>query len=277
MRLSFTKMHGLGNDFVLVDGYRSRLPLEPGIIARLGDRRTGVGFDQLLEVVPDASVESGLGARIYNTDGSAAEHCGNGMRCFARFLASIGLMPETEITVGVAGARVSLELLAGTGVRVGMGVPDFEPAAIPLAAPARANRYEWQLDGLQSVEFAAVSIGNPHAVIDVESVDTADVAAIGPAVQQSGAFPAGVNVGFRQLLSDEAMRLRVFERGVGETMACGSGACAAAVTAMATGALKPSVAVELPGGSLRVDWQGEGEPVWLTGPTAEVFKGELEL
>jgi diaminopimelate epimerase len=276
MRLSFSKMHGLGNDFVLLDGIRTPVELEESVVARLGDRRLGVGFDQLLQAVKDPRAASGIGVRIYNTDGSKAEHCGNGMRCFARFLAAKGLVADDSFTVQGAGGVIGLELLAGSDVRVQMGVPSFQPANIPLLYPHEADSYVLEVAG-HSVTMGAVAIGNPHAVIDVPSVVHAPVGSLGPQTQASGHFPQGVNVGFREVVCGSHIRLRVFERGAGETLACGSGACAAVVTGIVQGRLENDVLVDLPGGTLSVRWEGPDEQVWLVGPTAWAFEGEVDV
>jgi len=277
MRLNFSKMHGLGNDFVMVDGIRQKALLTAEIVSQIGDRRLGVGFDQLLEVVASDGCESGIGVRIFNTDGSEAEHCGNGMRCFARFLSDRSLLPgPNPFFVATRSGPVSLELLEGSLVKVGMGTPEFSPASIPARLGTECAEYTVTV-AAQEVTMAAVAIGNPHAVVAVDDVDGAPLEALGPAIQASGWFPRGVNVGFRQIVSRDAIRLRVFERGVGETLACGSGACAAVAAGIRQGLLDHTVRVTLPGGDLTVSWPIESQTIWLTGPTAQVFDGEIEL
>ncbi len=277
MRLNFSKMHGLGNDFVMVDGIRQPALLNADIVCRIGDRRLGVGFDQLLEVVASNECESGIGVRIFNTDGTEAEHCGNGMRCFARFLSECSLLPgPNPFLVATSAGPVSLELLEGSLVKVGMGIPDFRPASIPAFFDVERPQYRVYLTG-HAVDMAAVAIGNPHAVVPVEDTELAPVEALGTAIQASCWFPRGVNVGFRQIVSRDRIKLRVFERGVGETLACGSGACAAVATAIHQGLLNETVGVDLPGGALTVSWSGAGQTIWLTGPTARVFDGEIEI
>ena len=281
MRLSFSKMHGLGNDFVLLDGISSPIELSSDSISRLGHRRLGVGFDQLLLAVPDAQASSGVGVKIYNADGSAAEQCGNGMRCFARFAHRRGLLGEHLAEVMSPGGLVALQLLDGGRVQVGMGEPVLNPDEIPFQATPgerspRAPTYAIEVEG-GKMEIGAVSMGNPHAVVGVGSVEDAPVTVMGPLIQTSPCFPQGVNVGFREVLGRSRIRLRVYERGVGETLACGSGACAAVVAGIEQGLLDSLVTVELPGGRLGVEWQGAGAQVWMTGPTEQVFEGEVDV
>ena len=275
MRLRFSKMHGIGNDFVVADATRSPLPSVEQI-RLLADRRTGVGCDQvLLAVRPDASGHD-LGVVIFNADGSRAEHCGNGMRCMAVFVRQRGLVASDEIAFETQGGCVLATIEAGGSVCVRMGIPRLEPDEIPIASPHRAASYRLDVDG-EEVRFAAVSMGNPHAVVRVADVESAPVARLGPALQAHPFFPESVNVGFAQPVSRDRLRLRVFERGVGETRACGSGACAAVVAGQLSGDLDASTQVELPGGMLGIRWDGEGEAVWMTGPTAWVFDAEIEL
>ena len=275
MRLAFSKMHGIGNDFVVADATRSPLPSTEQV-RRLADRRTGVGCDQvMLAVRPDAA-DHGLGAVIFNADGTRAEQCGNGMRCLAVFARERGLVASDEILFDTPGGDVLACIEDGGMVSVRMGVPRLEPDEIPIAGPRRATTYGLDIDG-DEVRFAAMSMGNPHAVVRVADVERAPVARLGRALQAHPFFPESVNVGFVQALSRERLRLRVFERGVGETRACGSGACAAVVAGRLSGDVDANARVDLPGGSLRIRWDGEGEPVWMTGPTAWVFDAEIEL
>ena len=275
MRLAFSKMHGIGNDFVVADATRSSLP-STDQVRRLSDRRTGVGCDQvMLAVRPDAA-DHGLGAVIFNADGTRAEQCGNGMRCLAVFARERGLAASDEILFDTPGGDVLACIEDGGMVSVRMGVPRLEPDEIPIAGPRRATTYGLDIDG-DEVRFAAMSMGNPHAVVRVADVERAPVARLGRALQAHPFFPESVNVGFVQALSRERLRLRVFERGVGETRACGSGACAAVVAGRLSGDVDANARVDLPGGSLRIRWDGEGEPVWMTGPTAWVFDAEIEL
>lgn len=274
-RRSFAKMHGLGNDFVVFDATRSPLDLTPEQARFIADRRLGVGCDQIL--VAEPADDADFFFRIYNADGGESGQCGNGARCFARFLRERGLTDQDRITVATISRRMTLELLGDGRVRVEMGVPAFEPKAIPIRADARADTYEVALDDGRCVRGQALSIGNPHFVVSVDDVDDAPVALLGPALESHPDFPERVNVGFMEVRDSGHVRLRVFERGVGETRACGSGAVAAAVAGRLAHGLRDSVQVSLPGGILTVDWSGEGEPAYLTGPAAHVFDGELDF
>jgi len=273
MTWRFTKMHGLGNDFVVLDAVRQIIDLQPAQARWLADRHFGVGCDQILLVERARSPAADFRYRIFNADGGEVSQCGNGARCFARFVAQEGLTDRREITVETASGLLHLYLEGEPDVRVNMGVPHLEPDRIPLRAPARAERYRIGSGGRW--EIGAVSMGNPHAVLAVASVDTAPVAEVGPAIQALPDFPEGVNVGFMERVAADHIRLRVYERGSGETLACGSGACAAVVVGRLWGTLAESVNVDLPGGRLRIDWAGEGEPVWMTGPAVRVFDGQL--
>ena len=275
MRLRFSKMHGIGNDFVVADATRSPLPSVEQIRA-LADRRTGVGCDQVLLAVRPGASGHDLGVVIFNADGSRAEHCGNGIRCMAVFARQRGLVASDEIVFETQGGSVPATIEDGGSVCVRMGVPRLEPDEIPIASPCRAADYTLDVDG-EEVRFAAVSMGNPHAVIRVPDADSAPVARLGRALQIHPFFPESVNVGFAQSLSRDRLRLRVFERGAGETRACGSGACAAVVAGCLGGDLDAETRVDLPGGSLRIRWDGEGGPVWMTGSTAWVFDADIEL
>ena len=275
MRLRFSKMHGIGNDFVVADATRSPLP-DAGQVRRLADRREGVGCDQVLVAVSPADPGHDLGVVIFNADGSRAGQCGNGMRCMAVFARARGLVARDEMRFETPGGCVVAKLEGGGSVLVDMGVPRFEPGEIPIAASCRAASYRLDVGG-EEVRFAAVSMGNPHAVVRVADVAAAPVARLGAALQSHPFFPEGVNVGFTEPLARDRLRLRVFERGVGETRACGSGACAAAVAGRLGGDLDAQARVELPGGTLEVRWDGDGESVWMTGPTAWVFDSEIEL
>lgn len=276
MRIPFTKMHGLGNDFVLLDARTAPLVLTPAQLALLADRRYGVGCDQVLML--DTSTLPGAFARyrIFNADGSAAEHCGNGVRCVAKYLDDRGEVSGSALEVEIDGRSYELRLTPGHEVRVDMGVPRFAPADIPLVAAAEAPRYTLTFEG-RALQFGAVSIGNPHAVFEVEDVDTAPVATLGPFLQSHELFPARVNVGFMQVVDAARVRLRVFERGVGETPACGTGACGAVAIGIRWGRLAGEVAVELRGGTLRIAWAGAGQPLYMTGPAATVFEGTIDI
>ena len=272
--LEFTKMHGLGNDFMVIDATRQTVELTPQRIAAWADRHTGVGFDQLLLVEPPQGDDALFRYRIFNADGGEVEQCGNGARCFARFVHDRGLTQERRIPVETRGGRIELELLEDGRVRVDMGAPRFEPSAIPLDTRERQPRYRLQVDG-ESVEFGAVSMGNPHAVLQVEDVDTAPVERLGPLLESHPFFPERVNVGFMQVIDPGHFRLRVFERGVGETRACGTGACAAMAIGRQWGLLEAGARAELRGGELLLDWAGDTAPVMMTGDAVPVYDGRL--
>jgi diaminopimelate epimerase len=273
--LSFTKMHGLGNDFVVLDGTREPVELDAIAARAIADRHFGIGCDQILIVEPARSANADFGYRILNADGSESGQCGNGARCFARFVREQGLTDKAEITVDVHDGQVVIEDLGDHRFRVALGVPAFEPADIPLAGFERADTYTLAKVGGQRVQFAALAIGNPHAIVRVEDVDDADVAVIGPALERHPAFIERVNVGFVQVVARDRVRLRVYERGAGETLACGSGAAAAVVAGIAAGWLDAQVSVELPGGVADIDWAGGSRPVYLSGPAERVFDGKL--
>jgi diaminopimelate epimerase len=276
MLLKFTKMHGLGNDFVVIDGVRQPVALTPAQVRFLADRRRGVGCDQVLLVEPPQSAGVDFRYRIFNADGGEVGQCGNGARCFARFVIDAGLTDKTRIPVETAAGRMELVLLDDGQVTVNMGVPRLEPAEIPFQAPALAERYTLDVDG-QRVEIGAVSLGNPHAVLRVVDVGAAPVAELGPRIENHPRFPERVNVGFMQVVAHDHIRLRVFERGAGETEACGSGACAAAAVGHIQGLLDNVVRVSLPGGDLVISWAGAGHPLYMTGPATRVFEGQIEL
>jgi diaminopimelate epimerase len=274
--LRFTKMQGLGNDFVVLDGIRETLRLDDGTIRRLADRRFGIGCDQVLVVEPPRLTGTDFHYRIFNADGSEVEQCGNGARCFARFVRDQGLTDKTEIPVGTAAGPIRLHVEPDGQVRVDMGPPVLEPERIPFLAERQAVTYPLELDG-QVLEIGAVSMGNPHAVLLVDDVDSAAVADLGPRIEHHPRFPQRVNVGFMQVLGPDQIRLRVHERGVGETLACGTGACAAVVSGRLRGLLGPRARVSLPGGDLVIEWPGEPQPVLMTGPAERVFEGEIQL
>jgi diaminopimelate epimerase len=276
MLLKFTKMHGLGNDFVMVDLISQRCDLRPAHIRKLADRRRGIGCDQLLVVEAPQTPEADFRYRIYNADGREVEQCGNGARCFARFVHDRRLTTKKHLVIETSKGVIELHLLQDKLVEVNMGAPQLEPAAIPLKAPAQASQYSMQLPQ-QELLIGAVSMGNPHAVTLVDDVDTAAVAELGPLIEQHGDFPEQVNAGFMQVVSRSEIRLRVFERGVGETQACGSGACAAVVVGRVQGLLDERVQVHLFGGDLEISWAGEGQAVMMTGPATRVFEGSIRL
>ncbi|MEN9680987.1 MAG: diaminopimelate epimerase [Pseudomonadota bacterium] len=276
MRIAFTKMQGLGNDFIVIDAVRQALSLEPEKIRRLADRHFGIGCDQVLVVEPAQGSDADFRYRIFNADGSEVSQCGNGARCFARFVNEKGLTDHDTIRVETRAGQLVLNLVAGNEVLVDMGVPRHAPDQIPLDKPSEAKLYALNVDG-ERVEFAAVSMGNPHAVLHVASVKAAPVERLGPLLESHPLFPERVNVGFMEIVDPHRARLRVYERGSGETLACGSGACAAAVVGIEQGLLKSPVDIELPGGHLIINWQGRGFPVMMQGPAVTVFEGEIDL
>lgn len=272
--LRFTKMHGLGNDFMVVDAITQPVQLSTEQIRRMGDRRLGVGFDQLLMVEPPDRPDVDFRYRIFNADGGEVEQCGNGARCFARFVHDQRLTRKNQIRVQTASGLMTLEITRRNRVRVDMGVPELAPSAIPFAADEQAVVYPVEVDG-RMMELSAVSMGNPHAVLVEDSVTDDMVATLGPLIEGHSRFPARANVGFMQVLSPQRVRLRVYERGVGETRACGSGACAAVVAGRLRGLLDERVQVELLGGELTIAWPGDGSPVTMEGPATRVFEGRI--
>lgn len=274
MTLAFSKMHGAGNDFVVLDATRTPLLLDATRIRQLADRRYGVGCDQVLVVEPPGAPGVDFDYRIFNADGSEVGQCGNGARCLARFVREQGLSQADRLRVRTQSRILELAHTDDGRIRVNLGIPSFLPEEIPLRLPA-AERYTLTLEDHGEVSFAAVSMGNPHAVIRVESVEAAPVQTLGAALQALAVFPQSVNVGFLQVMDRQSLRLRVYERGAGETLACGSGAAAAVVTALQAGWLEPGPAkVTVPGGRLQVEWGGVDQPVWLEGPAVTVFRGE---
>jgi diaminopimelate epimerase len=276
MRRKFTKMQGLGNDFVVFDATRAPLELSREQVRRIADRHFGVGCDQLLLVEKPRAAGTDFYYRIFNADGGEVEQCGNGARCFVRFVRERGLTDKREIRVGTKGGTIVPRLEADGQVTVDMGTPEFEPARIPFDAPRRAPTYKVEVDGRQ-VEVSVLAIGNPHAVQVVPDIDRAPVQSEGAALESHPRFPQHVNAGFVQVVARDRVRLRVYERGVGETLACGSGACAAVVAGAGRGLLDKRVTVTTRGGDLSILWEGEGKPVMMTGPAVTVFEGEIEL
>lgn len=276
MRLQFTKMHGLGNDFVVLDRVTQRFNIDADLIRTLADRHFGIGCDQVLVVDIPSIPEADFRYRIYNCDGSEVEHCGNGARCFAKFVRDHQLTGKRRIAVETAKGMIEVRVTRSNQYCVNMGTPWLEPADIPFVADARANSYDLEVDG-QHYEIGAVSMGNPHAVLVVDDVDTAPVHELGPKIEHHPRFPNRVNVGFMQIISRGHIKLRVFERGAGETLACGTGACAAVVSGNLSGLLDRRVKVELPGGTLNIEWGGEGKPLEMIGPAARVFDGEIHV
>ncbi|MGM0632410.1 MAG: diaminopimelate epimerase [Pseudomonadota bacterium] len=277
MKLHFTKMHGLGNDFMVLNRIRHPVRLSRRQIQRLADRHFGVGFDQLLMIDPPDRPDVDFHYRIFNADGSEVEHCGNGARCFARFVLDKGLIARRTIRVSTVNRVLTLKVSRGDRVSVDMDAPDFDPAALPFRAAREADLYTLSLDHGESVQVAAVSVGNPHCVLTVPDVDTALVRDTGQRIGSHSDFPRGVNVGFMQVVDRDTIRLRVYERGAGETIACGTGACAAVVCGIRNGQLNNVVTAQLRGGELTIEWQGPGQPIIMTGPATTVFEGSLLL
>ncbi|WP_413113064.1 diaminopimelate epimerase [Thaumasiovibrio sp. DFM-14] len=276
MQIQFAKMHGLGNDFAVVDCVTQNVFFSPDAVKRLADRHRGIGFDQLLLVEPPYDPESDFHYRIFNADGSEVEQCGNGARCFARFVRLKGLTNKYTIAVSTQKGKMRLKIEHDNQVTVNMGVPQFEPAKIPFRAKAREKTYLLRA-GERTLFCGAVSMGNPHCVTVVDDIDAYDVEQIGPLVESHERFPARVNAGFMQVVSRNEIKLRVYERGAGETQACGSGACAAVAVGHLQGLLDEEVKVTLPGGVLRIKWEGEGKPLYMTGPAEHVYDGQFVL
>jgi len=273
--IHFSKMHGLGNDFVVIDAINQAIDLSAETIRTLADRHYGVGFDQLL-LVQRATGPADFRYVIYNADGSEVSQCGNGARCFALFVTLKGLTDKRSIRVETGAGELVLSLDETDQVKVDMGVPRFEPEAIPLLADQQQLQYAVKVEG-QTIEFSALSMGNPHAVIQVDDINTAAVEKIGAAMESHPIFPERANIGFSEITGTSSLSLRVFERGAGETLACGSGACAAVVAGIQLGKLTPPVTVALKGGELTIDWKGEGRSVLMTGPATFVFDGMIEI
>jgi diaminopimelate epimerase len=276
MDLDFTKMHGLGNDFMVIDAIHQRVRLSPQQVRALADRHFGVGFDQLLLVEPAPSGDVDFRYRIFNADGGEVAQCGNGARCFMQFVHEHGLTDRSRVRVQTLSGVLELERRDDGLVTVNMGVPEFEPARIPFKAPQQAARYSLEIAG-QTLEIGAVALGNPHAVLLVDDVDSAPVAKLGPRIERHPRFPQRVNAGFLQILDRTHARLRVYERGTGETLACGSGACAAVAVGRLWDLLDEQVHVQLAGGVLEIGWPGAGSPVMMTGPATTVYQGRIAL
>jgi diaminopimelate epimerase len=276
MKLRFAKMHGLGNDFVVFDGVNQRVALTPEQCRHIADRHFGIGCDQILLVEQSTRADVDFRYRIFNADGGEVEQCGNGARCFVRFVHEAGLTTKSAIRVETASGIIEPELLANGLVKVNMGAPRFAPAQIPFVAESEAFTYPLQV-GSHTLDIAALSMGNPHAVLRVNDLDSAPVDVLGAAIESHRRFPQRVNAGFMQVLTPHDIRLRVYERGAGETLACGTGACAAAVAGIRQAWLKSPVSVHTRGGDLVIEWAGPGQPVFMTGPAVTVFEGEIEL
>lgn len=276
MEIHFTKMHGLGNDFVVIDALTEAISLNRDQIRLLADRHFGIGCDQLLLLEPPVASDADVHYRIFNADGGEVEQCGNGARCVAVYLRESRAIKKAEIIAETVRGCIKLYCQADGQVTVNMGIPQFEPEMIPLRAESQDVYYHVTVDD-QELRFGAVSMGNPHAVFQVDNVDTAPVEPLGEIIESHVLFPQRVNVGFMQRLDRNHIRLRVFERGVGETLACGTGACAAAVIGQIQELLDESVKVDLPGGSLQITWNGDNHAVMMTGPAVRVFEGVIKL
>jgi len=276
MLLRFAKMHGLGNDFMVVDLISQRMHLSPEQIRYLGDRNTGVGFDQLLLVETPQSPDVDFHYRIFNSDGTEVEHCGNGARCFARFVHDQRLTGKREIAVQTSNGRIVLKMLKDQWVEVDMGEPVLQPDLVPFDASFEAPSYTLEQDN-QNYNLGVVSVGNPHAVLIVDDVNAAPVVELGTKLEQHPRFPNKANIGFMQIIDRNTIKLRVFERGVGETKACGTGACAAVVAGQQQGVLDAEVTVHLTGGDLKIHWQGPGHHLMMNGPATHVYEGQIKL
>ncbi|MGB1333991.1 MAG: diaminopimelate epimerase [Porticoccaceae bacterium] len=276
MLIKFTKMHGLGNDFVVIDAVRQHINLTTDAIKKLADRNLGIGCDQVLLIEPPSDKNIDFNYRIFNCDGSEVEQCGNGARCMGRYIADQQLSGKKTVLLQTKNRVMEVTTKTKNLVTANMGEPIFSPEAIPFVAEKKETLYSIQIDA-QTYEISALSVGNPHAVIQVDDINHVAVNEIGPLIQADRHFPESVNVGFMQILDRQNIKLRVYERGVGETQACGSGACAAAVAAIQQNLVDTSVKLELLGGSLNVEWQGDNQPILMTGPAETVFHGKIKL
>lgn len=274
--IAFTKMHGLGNDFMVIDNLDQSVDLNASRIRQMADRYTGVGFDQLLIVNPASVAGAEFDYQIFNADGNEVEHCGNGARCFAKFVTDRQLTQSKSIPVNTLNGVITLVLQDNGDVTVRMGVPVFEPSCIPFDAPQAAKFYDLEVAN-ESMSVGAVSIGNPHVLIRVNDIHIAEVDRLGPLIEKHPRFPNRVNVGFMQIINRQHIKLRVFERGVGETRACGTGACAAVAIAHRQGLLDNSALVSLPGGNLQLHWPDENTSIEMTGPCSTVFEGHTRM
>jgi len=276
MLIKFTKMHGLGNDFVVIDAVRQAVNLNSDIIKQLADRNLGIGCDQVLVIEPPSAKNIDFDYRIFNCDGTEVEQCGNGARCMGRYIADQNLSGKKLVRLKSKNRIMEVQLKSRTLVTVDMEPPTLEPDAIPFIADNQNTTYAIDIDG-QTHNISAISMGNPHAVIRVDDINSAAVEQLGPQLQAHRQFPESVNVGFMEIVNPQHIRLRVYERGAGETQACGSGACAAAVAAIRQGLVENIVNIELLGGELSIEWQGDEQPVLMTGPTETVFHGQIKL
>ena len=276
MLLRFTKMHGLGNDFMVVDLISQRVHLSPEQIRYLGNRNTGVGFDQLLLVETPQSPDVDFRYRIFNSNGTEVEHCGNGARCFAKFVHDQRLTGKRDISVQTSNGRIMLKMRDDHAVEVDMGEPVLQPDQVPFEATTQAPSYSLEQDG-HNYTLGVVSMGNPHAVLVVDDVASAPVFELGSKLEQHPRFPNKANIGFMQIIYRNTIKLRVFERGVGETKACGTGACAAVVVGQQQGLLDTNVTTQLTGGNLAIQWQGPGHHLFMDGPATHVYEGQIKL
>jgi diaminopimelate epimerase len=275
--INFTKMHGLGNDFVIIDAINQHFDLTPERIRQISDRHFGIGFDQLLLVEKPVSSNADFKYRIFNADGGEVSQCGNGARCFARFVRDKNLSEKNGITVDTDAGQLLLHFDEENLITVNMGVPKHKPVEIPLLAEHESKFYTVTVKGSSEQAFGAVSLGNPHAVIQVNDVNKAPVAELGQALESHPVFPERANIGFMQVIDRQHIKLRVFERGAAETLACGSGACAAAIIGIEQNLLDQEVRVELAGGKLKICWAGREAPVFMSGPAISVFEGNIPL
>lgn len=276
MWLKFNKMHGIGNDFIVIDSVTSNIQLSPDKIRQLADRHFGIGFDQLLLIEAPTSPDVDFNYRIFNSDGSEVEQCGNGARCFAKYVHDRKLSARNPIRVQTLSGRYEIGVNPDNTYSVDMGVPEFEPALVPFSAEQQQDVYTLEVDG-EMLELSVLSMGNPHAVLEVANTAAAPVETLGPILESHPAFPNRANIGFMQILSRGEINLRVYERGAGETLACGTGACAAVVAGVQSGKLDNEVKVNLPGGSLKINWPGHGQSVILSGPAKTVFHGQVRI
>jgi len=280
MDLNFTKMHGLGNDFIIIDGVTEHIELNDDQIRQLSDRHFGIGFDQLLLVEPPQDPDQDFRYRIFNADGYEVEQCGNGARCFALFVLNKGLINSNNIKVETMSGNIQLSVTDNNMVTVNIGPPAFEPAQVPFETNSKAKQYSLPVEyngHKEDIKLSVVSVGNPHAVISVDAVESAPVQHLGSSLENHQAFPNRVNVGFMEVVNQHTIKLRVFERGTGETMACGTGACAAVAVGINTGVLESPVNVSLTGGPLTIEYGGGNSPILMTGSAVTVFEGTTTI
>ena len=276
MLMKFTKMHGLGNDFVVIDTVRQNVDVSPEMVRRLAHRNLGIGCDQVLVIEPPSEKNIDFNYRIFNCDGAEVEQCGNGARCLGRYIFDQRLSGKKSVLVKTKNRVMEIQSSSKNLITANMGAPVFKPADIPFIAEQQDKLYTIDIDN-QPYSISAISMGNPHAVIQVEDIDSVAVEALGSQLQAHPRFPESVNVGFMEIVNRQHIKLRVFERGVGETQACGSGACAAAVAAIQQELVDHSIRVELLGGELRIEWRGDSQPVLMSGPAISVFQGQIKL